>query len=377
LVGRKYEYSLDLERLLNTRTPEVIEEQGERLTDLFRRHSEIHLKVPSSSTVSKWRQTFKGMLSEGYDYKSVSRIIAYLPLTSLVKVYKSPIQIKRNFAALFEEASRNLSKRKAQKYLYKLANDLLYFPAEPIPAAVIPEVMPSDAPEASPQRKTVYTSKQWEAVLEWTAELDEKGLLRKWYYKCSFYNPGIDVSDFRSIAQEYMLKHINGETKTTKTPNCWLRYRLRGYMHAKRALDELYIDDDVGDGENEGMNLEKYGDIAAFTDFKEYKDNLDEIIMGEADMDDCRISRITAALKSGVIQRALDTLPENDKAIAEGYYGFNGDSYTEEELAEKHNCSISNISRILTVAKDKLKIILENDDEIKKYLRTDRGDSPP
>jgi hypothetical protein len=103
LVGRKYEYDLDSGRLLNSHAPEVIEEQGNILADLFRRHCEIHLKIPSSSTVCKWRQTFKGMLASGYDYKSISHIIAYLPRmhTTLIAVYKSPSQIRKNFITLY------------------------------------------------------------------------------------------------------------------------------------------------------------------------------------------------------------------------------------------------------------------------------------
>jgi RNA polymerase sigma factor (sigma-70 family) len=364
LVGRKYEYELDFGRLMNSHAPEVIEEQGNILADLFRRHSEYHLEVtPSSSTVSRWRQTIKGMLSEGYDYKSICNIIAYLPHmdSTIIKACKSPSYIKRNFVRLCEEAERNLSHRQAKTYLKQLANDMLPPKNPPATATAVTEVMPA-ASDMPASRKTVYTTEQWKAALDWLAELDKKYIIQKWHSRYCYNAPGIDVDYLRSKAQEYMLKYINGETKSKCKPNSWLLYRLRDHINYKlRAVDKqgntlmLYEDEDI--------TLEDYSDIMAYKAYMaaKYDEAGDEL---------------NAKLRDAV-RNAIKSLPEKEQAIVEDYFGFNGKSHIERELGKMHGYSISNISKIITKAKEKLYSILMEQDEIKSYLKTDKGDSPP
>jgi RNA polymerase sigma factor (sigma-70 family) len=349
LVGRMYEYELDFGRLLNTRTPEIINEQGNKLATLFLKHLSFHLqKDMSKATVNRWKQSFKGML-EVYDYKAISHIMAYLPHSERLAGITSPSHIKRHFIELYEAANKKLSNRRARKYLHKLANDLLH---KPIPVA--------EPPAVEEKKPSIYTAEEWKLMLEWTAELDKKHMLDNWFWRLSYNVPGMDIDEFRDLAQDFMFTYIKGATKSNLKRNSWLIYRLRGHIKDKlRAVDK------TGRGIILNMGEDKR--------IEDYKDIIDPY--SDPDEDNYFIDeRIKAAVKE-----AVNKLPEIEQAIICDYYGLEGLSLQQNELAERYGISNGWVSRLLTKARAKVEAILADNNDIKTYLerRERRSKSPP
>ncbi len=117
LNGRIYTYELYPDVLLN-RTPEVVAEYANDLDTLLTKHCERFGYHTSSSSLV----VFKRMLDEGYSYEDLRHIIAYLGNAheQVRRLYTSASHLRNAYEKLFENASKELSKSKANKYLARL-----------------------------------------------------------------------------------------------------------------------------------------------------------------------------------------------------------------------------------------------------------------
>jgi hypothetical protein len=297
------------------------------------------------------------MLAEGYDYKSISHIIAYLPHldAALVKVYKSPAQIKRNFVSLYEEANKKLSNRKVRKYLYKLANDMIV----PAAAVIIPAEIPT--PAASPTIYAEHTTEKWNYVMAWDAELGTN-----WYrnllYKTGWNKLGIEDDDLRNMALNYMFDYVTdyvmGEKKTKSTRNSWLIGNMRREIHKiYQQLPEVRVADE------EGNNIIE--DLAVSYDAKDKEEEF---------------PRLTDKIREAVIA-VINAYSKKEQDIVRDYFGFGVEALTQKEIAHKYGYSEKSgwVSRIIAKAKKELEGLLLECEDIREYLGLDdeEANAPP
>ena len=118
LVGRIYTYNLESDYLLERYTPKLISYESRKLEEIFTHHlNRENEKAPKNLYLS-----FTEMLNSGYKFQSIKHIISYLNLYEYRTKILTVKSLCDNYQELSNLAVKTLSKRKANRVIYKLSN---------------------------------------------------------------------------------------------------------------------------------------------------------------------------------------------------------------------------------------------------------------
>jgi RNA polymerase sigma factor (sigma-70 family) len=373
LVGRVYEYDLNTKGLLSPLSPEVVEAQGGRLTELFVKHCKVYLnKTPSSADIASWKQTFKGMLLEGVEYRDVMHVAAYLPYAdpTILSAFDSPAVIKRNFTSIHDEAVKKLSKRRARKHLSALLKGLkLSIGVKKAKAEAADRV--ETAAEIEVKRAEAAYIEEWLAEL-YKVKTNRGNWFEFWADKLQINTNGFDEDEVKSLAQLHMLEYYRNYIKGIKkkpgySRNSYLIYAIRKEVDSKfRAQNEYKkaLFENIG-GEDvfgEERSIEDFGDV-----------KIEEFVQLHLAEDDADVK-----LRDAIFSALKQLSDDRERGVIIDYHGLNGVKLTQREIAEKYNCSHSWINKIIHKVYSKLEGLLIKDDEVRIRLRLDdEANAPP
>jgi DNA-directed RNA polymerase specialized sigma24 family protein len=327
LIGRVYEYELDRDRLLDTRSPEIVEEQGNYLAKLHAEHVRHFLKKEvTEKSIKSWRLTYKRMLLSGYSFGALKHIIAYLPQDKMAHVFDTPSAIKRRYVELYESAYRSLSVRKANRHIYKLLNGLFGLKTKTV----------------EKDNATVAEEDVWAKVEKWFERL--RKILNNWYRESLFGVDDIDYEDYQQHAKLLMHGYITAPPAARASkdqPDNWLHYRLNDYMYQHRYVDK---NKDCADEDKHKQLLVTHID---------YLGNMGSAPLSSANEEEGRTYAAEA------VNEALKQLPERERNMVRDYYGFDGQKYTLEEVTEKYGYKAASwVHTLIKRAEERLKEIL-------------------
>jgi RNA polymerase sigma factor (sigma-70 family) len=362
LVGRVYEYDLN-KGLLSPLSPEVLEAQSNSLTELFVQHCKVYLNhKPLQEDIASWRQTFKMLLED--EYRAVKHVIAYLPYAdpTILAAFKNPSVIKRQFKAIYDEAVKRLSNRRAKKHISELlrGRKLSY---ETRPKRKVVDDIVKEATEA----EAAY-------IEEWLNELYKiKTKVGTWFEywadRLQIHTNGFDEDEVKSLAGyfmvEYYRKHVKQSKKCSLSRNSYLIYGIRREVYKRFRAQNKYK-------EALFTNVapkDQFGNDKSIEDFGDEVEEFVQSYLTESDDEN-------AGLRDAIFS-AIRNLSDCERDIITDYHGLDGVKLTQREIAEKRNLSVSRINKIIHKIYGKLKGALIDDDEIKSRLRLNDANAPP
>lgn len=325
LTGRIYNYEFN-EALLNNRSPEVINELSDKLSDYFCRHlNRFGLDIPKCSKLS-----FQRMLVDGYEYGAIKHIIAYLGYKrhALLNKVTQVSHIKKYYERLYEDAFLSLSKRKAHTYLYKLCSGFYDKPqiiAEDKESVEILE----ELPELLINKQLPCNEELWAGTIKWCES--RKYLIKGFYNRHKGFGTILEEEDVYNSILYKVFEHMKKNPQNTiSLSSNYLEKCVKSLLIGNYVQSYIDFSDDTVVDNQELPLVEEH--------------SLDEEIRSEGIKNQLQATGISAE----ILNIVFDSL------------ALNGVRYTQRDLAKKHNKSLSKINRLLTKYIPLIKRQLEN-----------------
>lgn len=337
-INNTNKYILNVDKLINNYSLEDINKYTDELGQLYEEYlkrmayhiyknklgsSNYNIDSYTDMTLKKFKNIVKKMFESGKaDYYVLKHIIIYLVNNENLERYIEPKIIKEDYTKL-STLSKELSKRKAKRLLYKFKNNLLNN-------------------ESYKALNKVY----WEEAYKFINIY--KNFLRKKYFDS---NTGVNYIDYDDYYQEAinitykLLKKYNitdFEDSEKYDKNILLReilYRLQNYMYQKR--------DNIKN--NQQQDLEKK-DYQIYTVFINNEETYIKTINNYTTDPLCsnfliKDKQTDIEYSEQALNNIFSILDERNIYIIKHYIGFDGKNLTFKEIGEQLGLSESLIAR--------------------------------
>ncbi len=258
-------------------------------------------------SLTNFKNIIKKMFEAGTaDYYILKQIIIYLIHNIDLEKYTNPRAIKKEYKEL-ADLSKNLSKRKAKRFIYKFQNNLLN-------------------EESSKVLNKIY----WEEAEKYINK--HKGTLSKYYFESRAGVNYIELEDYYQEALYIIYKILKKYNITDMTDNekfsidslySELLYKLKDYMYQKRSL------------------IDTFENKSSIINYEYEFDNLDLSV--------CKMEEKPLEInfdKNTGINKLFSILDERSIFIIKHYIGYDGHHLTFKEIGKILNLSESLIARI-------------------------------
>ena len=300
------------------------------------RSIDYHIKL----TLNSFKNIIKKLFESGKaDYYILKHIMIYLIHNIDLEKYTNPRAIKKEYNEL-AELSKNLSKRKAKRFIYKFQNDLLN-------------------EESSKALNKIY----WDEAQKFIDNY--KSILRLKYFESRAGVNYIEVEDYYQealhitykILKKYNITDITDNEKFSKEILYnEILYRLKEYMYNKR--------DNIKVGQQKDLQTDKRDYsicITSVSDDEYYFKTInnyttDALCSNFLVKEDTELEQIDIEYDNNTgINKLFSILDERSQYVVKKYTGYDGQALTFKEIGEQLDLTESLIARIYKKAIQKLK----------------------
>ena len=297
---------------------------------------DYHIKL----TLNSFKNIIKKLFESGKaDYYILKHIMIYLIHNIDLEKYTNPRAIKKEYNEL-AELSKNLSKRKAKRFIYKFQNDLLN-------------------EESSKALNKIY----WDEAQKFIDNY--KSILRLKYFESRAGVNYIEVEDYYQEALHITYKILKKYNITDITDNekfsieilyNEILYRLKEYMYNKR--------DNIKLGQQKDLQTDKRDYsicITSVSDDEYYFKTInnyttDALCSNFLVKEDTELEQIDIEYDTNTgINKLFSILDERSQYVVKKYTGYDGQALTFKEIGEQLDLTESLIARIYKKAIQKLK----------------------
>ena len=340
-INNTNKYILNVDKLINNYSLEDINKYTDELEQLYEEYlkrmayhiyknklgsSNYNIDSYTDMTLKKFKNIVKKMFESGKaDYYVLKHIIIYLVNNENSERYIEPKIIKEDYTKL-STLSKELSKRKAKRLLYKFKNNLLNN-------------------ESYKALNKVY----WEEAYKFINIY--KNFLRKKHFDS---NTGVNYIDYDDYYQEainityQLLKKYNitdFEDSEKYDKNILLReilYRLQDYMYQKR--------DNIKNNQQQDLEKKDYQIYTVFinneeTYIKTINNYTTDPLCSNFLIKDEEPKQTDIEYSEQALNNIFSILDERNIYIIKHYIGFNGKNLTFKEIGEQLGLSESLIAR--------------------------------
>lgn len=340
-INNTNKYILNVDKLINNYSLEDINKYTDELGQLYEEYlkrmayhiyknklgsSNYNIDSYTDMTLKKFKNIVKKMFESGKaDYYVLKHIIIYLVNNENLERYIEPKIIKEDYTKL-STLSKELSKRKAKRLLYKFKNNLLNN-------------------ESYKALNKVY----WEEAYKFINIY--KNFLRKKHFDS---NTGVNYIDYDDYYQEAinitykLLKKYNitdFEDSEKYDKNILLReilYRLQDYMYQKR--------DNIKNNQQQDLEKKDYQIYTVFinneeTYIKTINNYTTDPLCSNFLIRDEEPKQTDIEYSEQALNNIFSILDERNIYIIKHYIGFNGKNLTFKEIGEQLGLSESLIAR--------------------------------
>ena len=300
------------------------------------RSIDYHIKL----TLNNFKNIIKKLFESGKaDYYILKHIMIYLIHNIDLEKYTNPRAIKKEYNEL-AELSKNLSKRKAKRFIYKFQNDLLN-------------------EESSKALNKIY----WDEAQKFIDNY--KSILRLKYFESRAGVNYIEVEDYYQealhitykILKKYNITDITDNEKFSKEILYnEILYRLKEYMYNKR--------DNIKAGQQKDLQTDKRDYsicITSVSDDEYYFKTInnyttDALCSNFLVKEDTELEQIDIEYDTNTgINKLFSILDERSQYVVKKYTGYDGQALTFKEIGEQLDLTESLTARIYKKAIQKLK----------------------
>lgn len=300
------------------------------------RSIDYHIKL----TLNNFKNIIKKLFESGKaDYYILKHIMIYLIHNIDLEKYTNPRAIKKEYNEL-AELSKNLSKRKAKRFIYKFQNDLLN-------------------EESSKVLNKIY----WDEAQKFIDNY--KSILRLKYFESRAGVNYIEVEDYYQealyitykILKKYNITDITDNEKFSKEILYnEILYRLKEYMYNKR--------DNIKAGQQKDLQTDKRDYsicITSVSDDEYYFKTInnyttDALCSNFLVKEDTELEQIDIEYDTNTgINKLFSILDERSQYVVKKYTGYDGQALTFREIGEQIDLTESLTARIYKKAIQKLK----------------------
>lgn len=297
---------------------------------------DYHIKL----TLNSFKNIIKKLFESGKaDYYILKHIMIYLIHNIDLEKYTNPRAIKKEYNEL-AELSKNLSKRKAKRFIYKFQNDLLN-------------------EESSKALNKIY----WDEAQKFIDNY--KSILRLKYFESRAGVNYIEVEDYYQealhitykILKKYNITDITDNEKFSKEILYnEILYRLKEYMYNKR--------DNIKVGQQKDLQTDKRDYsicITSVSDDEYYFKTInnyttDALCSNFLVKEDTELEQIDIEYDTNTgINKLFSILDERSQYVVKKYTGYDGQALTFKEIGEQLDLTESLTARIYKKAIQKLK----------------------
>ena len=297
---------------------------------------DYHIKL----TLNSFKNIIKKLFESGKaDYYILKHIMIYLIHNIDLEKYTNPRAIKKEYNEL-AELSKNLSKRKAKRFIYKFQNDLLN-------------------EESSKALNKIY----WDEAQKFIDKY--KSILRLKYFESRAGVNYIEVEDYYQealhitykILKKYNITDITDNEKFSKEILYnEILYRLKEYMYNKR--------DNIKAGQQKDLQTDKRDYsicITSVSDDEYYFKTInnyttDALCSNFLVKEDTELEQIDIEYDTNTgINKLFSILDERSQYVVKKYTGYDGQALTFKEIGEQLDLTESLTARIYKKAIQKLK----------------------
>lgn len=297
---------------------------------------DYHIKL----TLNNFKNIIKKLFESGKaDYYILKHIMIYLIHNIDLEKYTNPRAIKKEYNEL-AELSKNLSKRKAKRFIYKFQNDLLN-------------------EESSKALNKIY----WDEAQKFIDNY--KSILRLKYFESRAGVNYIEVEDYYQEALHITYKILKKYNITDITDNekfsieilyNEILYRLKEYMYNKR--------DNIKAGQQKDLQTDKRDYsicITSVSDDEYYFKTInnyttDALCSNFLVKEDTELEQIDIEYDTNTgINKLFSILDERSQYVVKKYTGYDGQALTFKEIGEQLDLTESLTARIYKKAIQKLK----------------------
>ncbi len=297
---------------------------------------DYHIKL----TLNSFKNIIKKLFESGKaDYYILKHIMIYLIHNIDLEKYTNPRAIKKEYNEL-AELSKNLSKRKAKRFIYKFQNDLL-------------------SEESSKALNKIY----WDEAQKFIDNY--KSILRLKYFESRAGVNYIEVEDYYQealhitykILKKYNITDITDNEKFSKEILYnEILYRLKEYMYNKR--------DNIKVGQQKDLQTDKRDYsicITSVSDDEYYFKTInnyttDALCSNFLVKEDTELEQIDIEYDNNTgINKLFSILDERSQYVVKKYTGYDGQALTFREIGEQIDLTESLTARIYKKAIQKLK----------------------
>ena len=297
---------------------------------------DYHIKL----TLNSFKNIIKKLFESGKaDYYILKHIMIYLIHNIDLEKYTNPRAIKKEYNEL-AELSKNLSKRKAKRFIYKFQNDLLN-------------------EESSKALNKIY----WDEAQKFIDNY--KSILRLKYFESRAGVNYIEVEDYYQealhitykILKKYNITDITDNEKFSKEILYnEILYRLKEYMYNKR--------DNIKVGQQKDLQTDKRDYsicITSVSDDEYYFKTInnyttDALCSNFLVKEDTELEQIDIEYDNNTgINKLFSILDERSQYVVKKYTGYDGQALTFREIGEQIDLTESLTARIYKKAIQKLK----------------------
>lgn len=297
---------------------------------------DYHIKL----TLNSFKNIIKKLFESGKaDYYILKHIMIYLIHNIDLEKYTNPRAIKKEYNEL-AELSKNLSKRKAKRFIYKFQNDLLN-------------------EESSKALNKIY----WDEAQKFIDNY--KSILRLKYFESRAGVNYIEVEDYYQealhitykILKKYNITDITDNEKFSKEILYnEILYRLKDYMYNKR--------DNIKAGQQKDLQTDKRDYsicITSVSDDEYYFKTInnyttDALCSNFLIKEDTELEQIDIEYDTNTgINKLFSILDERSQYVVKKYTGYDGQALTFKEIGEQLDLTESLTARIYKKAIQKLK----------------------
>ncbi len=297
---------------------------------------DYHIKL----TLNSFKNIIKKLFESGKaDYYILKYIMIYLIHNIDLEKYTNPRAIKKEYNEL-AELSKNLSKRKAKRFIYKFQNDLLN-------------------EESSKALNKIY----WDEAQKFIDNY--KSILRLKYFESRAGVNYIEVEDYYQealhitykILKKYNITDITDNEKFSKEILYnEILYRLKEYMYNKR--------DNIKVGQQKDLQTDKRDYsicITSVSDDEYYFKTInnyttDALCSNFLVKEDTELEQIDIEYDTNTgINKLFSILDDRSQYVVKKYTGYDGQALTFREIGEQIDLTESLTARIYKKAIQKLK----------------------
>ena len=324
LIGRVYEYELNSDLLLQNYTPELIDYASDKLADIFT----IYLENKNKYIPKGLKESFSRLLENGYDFVSIKHIIAYLGIgkSDYTKSIFTVKNIKTHYEDLAYKSSKELSKRKANRYIYKLLNGLINF-SNTVAVAIAPVV-------------TANASLEHLLWFEVDKLVNSRIAPLKALYNKYSYNTGLDYEDLINECKLFLFKKSkNNNISPDQIKSTTIHGYIRQYCNSLRSNSSNVEIDNI----DHLPALEFQNDLHSDIDNYDYDNVMDKV------------------------SDKFKDIPEKAMAIILDMLGADGIKLTQREASKKYSIPLSSFNNYIKPYFDAVKRIAGIDTDIKEH----------